>query len=192
MDYRKEYNGWLMFHKHWGFVVLALLVSVSALLALPVFSHSRLLVTPNGVNMSGTFSRDAGSVYWRVMSKAETNQIQFVLLLPVASAMDLGNDAAWPADGNDYCDLQVKSNGHRWTIENMTDPKTRVQKLQLHDVTTKTTSDLNLEHGRFWELNDAGRATQLEVIDSNTLARIFAEVKMNETNFQAPQGNSGN
>ena len=196
MDYRKKHNGWLTFHENWRFLVMAMVVVVSALLPLPVFSHLRILVTLKGMNMAGTFSRDSGSVYWCVLSRPETNQIQFVLLLPVTTTIDLGNDAAWPDDGNDYCILQVKSNRHQWKIEDIVDGKpvdgktvdgkTGVQTVQLRDLTTNTNSVLSLDKGRFWQLDDAGRATRLETIDAATLARIMSEIKTNESNLQTP------
>lgn len=191
MDYRKKHNGRLTLHDHWDFLKMALAVSAFALFAFPVFSHLRLLVTPNGVNISGTFSRDNGSVYWSVLSKPGTNQMQFVLLLPVTTAIDWGNDGDWAADANDYCHLQVKSNRHQWKIEDIMDGKTGFRTMKLHDVTANTTNVLNLHDSRFWQLDDAGRATQLKTIDVAMLARIAEEIKENETNFQAPQENSG-
>lgn len=186
MDYRKKHNGWLTFHENWRFLVMAMVVVVSALLPLPVFSHLRILVTLKGMNMAGTFSRDSGSVYWCVLSRPETNQIQFVLLLPVTTTMDLENDANWPVEGNDYCNLQVKSNRHQWKIENIIDGKTGIQTVQLRDETAKTNSVLNLDKGRFWQLDDATHATRLETIDAATMARILSEIKTNETNLQTP------
>ncbi len=186
MDYRKKRNGFAMFSEHWRFLVMTLIVSVSALLPLPVFSHLRLLVTLRGVNISGTFSRDTNSVYWCVLTKPETNQIQFVLFLPVMTNFDWSDSTTWPADGNDYCLLQVKSNRHQWKLENVVDLKTGGQTVKFLDVTANTTSDLNLTNGRFWQLNDAGRATRLEAIDAATLARILSEVKANQSNFQTP------
>lgn len=186
MVYRKEHNGWLTFHENWRFLVMVIVLVISALLPLPVFSHLRLLVTLKGVNMAGTFSRDAGSVYWCVLSRSQTNEIQFILLLPVTTTIDLGSDATWPADGNDYCILQVKSNRHQWKIENIVDGKTAVQTVHLRDMTANTNSVLNLEKGRFWQLDDAAHATRLETIDAATLARIMSEIKTNETNLQTP------
>jgi hypothetical protein len=186
MDNRKEHNRWLTFYKHWRFLVMAMVVVFSALLPLPVFSHLRILVTLKGMNLAGTFSRDTGSVYWCVLSRPETNEIQFVLLLPVTTTMELGNDAAWPDDGNDYCILQVKSNRHQWKIENVVDRKTGVQTVQLRDMTANTNSVLSLDKGRFWQLDDAAHTTRLETIDAATLARIMSEIKTNETNLQTP------
>ncbi|HUA65897.1 MAG TPA: hypothetical protein VME24_08625 [Alphaproteobacteria bacterium] len=136
--------------------------------------------------MSGNFPRENGSVYWSVLSKPETNQLQFVLLLPVTTTFDWSDSANWPVDGNDYCLVQVKSNRHQWKLENFVDPKTGVQIVQLRDVTANTTNVLSLDKGRFWQLDDAGRATRLETADAATLARIMREVETNQANFQTP------
>lgn len=189
MDYRKEHNGWLTFHEHWGILVMVLLLPIVMILfSFLEFLHShKYSMAVKSRNCNGCISSDAGSIYWCVLSKPETNQIQFVIMLPATTTTGPAGGDAWPSRGDDYCYLQVKGNGHQWKIENIMDWKSGVQTVRLRDLTANTISSLGLNEGRFWKLDGEGHATPLETIDAATMTKIFSQVKAGETNLAVGQ-----
>ena len=195
MDYRKEHNGWMTFYEHWWFLGLVLLMFVTTPIFLMLFNlaglHTHRHVPLGPEDCSGDMEQsDKGSVYWCVLAKPETNQIQFVLLLPVTATVGSGNHC-WPDHAYNYCDLQIKSTSHQWKIENLLDWKTGVHTVQLRDVTANTTGTLTLDKGRFWQLDDTGNAKRLETIDPAIQAQIFGQVKTNLTNLAMARAKAG-
>lgn len=190
MDHSKEHNGQMTFYEHWWFLALPM-IGILAAIALPVFSELHRSQISKESNMSGFFSRDSGSVYWCVLSKPKTNQIQFVLLLPVTTTIESGGNS-WTGHSDDYCNLQVKSTTHQWRIVNDLDWKAGVHTVQLQDLTANTTGTLTVDNGRFWQLDDTGGAKRLEAIDPGTMAQIFGQVKTNEAKMAMTRANAGN
>jgi hypothetical protein len=183
MDYQKEHNGWQTFHEHRGIPLMMLAIVLLALFLLPIISHhQRKAKIIESDDASGVLSSDDRSVYWNVLSEPTTNQIQFVLLLPVTTTIGSGSTNQ-PPNAYDFCNLQVKSNGHQWKIENVLDWKIGVKTVQLRDLATGTTSSLNLDDGRFWQLDEEGHATPIEKVDSAIIAKIFSQVKADGTNL---------
>jgi hypothetical protein len=112
------------------------------------------------------------------------------LLLPVTTTIGAGGE--YHSDyAYDYCNLQIKSNHHQWRIGHTLDWKAGVQTVQLRDLTANTTGTLMLDNGRFWQLDEDGRARRLDTIDPATLAQIFVQVKTNETITASAQANAG-
>jgi hypothetical protein len=185
MDYRKEHNSWLTFYEHWHFLGMVLVMAVLLAILLPMVSCSyKTVKSVESDDFYGDLSTDTGSVYWNVLSEPGTNRVQFVLLLPVTTTIGSGS-TNHPSYADDFCDLQVKSNGHQWKIANALDWKTGIQTVQLQDLTANTTSTLDLNNGRFWQLDDAGHATPLEKIDAATMDKILSQVKADQTNSAA-------
>jgi hypothetical protein len=185
MDYQKEHNGRQTFHEHWAIPLMMLAIVLLALFLLPIISHrDRTAKIIESDDASGVMSSDSGSVYWNVLSEPTTNRIQFVLLLPVTTTIGSGSTNQ-PSEAHDFCNLQIKSNGHQWKIENVLDWKTGVQTVQLRDQMANTTSTLNLNDGRFWQLDEEGHATTIEKIDSAIIAKIFSQVRADGTNLAA-------
>ena len=124
----------------------------------------------------GDLSSNTNSVYWNVLSEPGTNRIQFVLMLPVTTAIGSGSKNL-PSYDHDYCDLQIESNHHQWKIEDDLNWTNGVKTVQLRDLTANTASSLDLNSGRFWQLDDEGHPTPIENIDSNVMAKIFSQLK---------------
>jgi hypothetical protein len=182
MDYRKEHNGWPTFQEHWWFLGMAFFVLVPIFVLifnLPNHLHSHGSLASEPGNNAGFMSSGTGSVYWCVLSKPGTNELQFVLSFPATATFGQNGGYAWPSHAYDYCDFQVNSNGHQWKIENDMDWKTGVHTVLLRDLTANTTEALNLDIGRFWQLDDPGQAKRLESIDRAMLDKILGTVKTN-------------
>lgn len=193
MDYRKEHNGWVTFFEHWSFLLIILLLIALTPLFFFLFrnfgSPKRAVISESD-DISGDMSTDTNSVFWCVLSRPGTNQLEFVFLLPVTTTIGSGGESH-PTYSHDYCNLQVKSSGHQWKIDDDLDWKSGIHTVQFQDLTANTTEELKLDNGPFWQLDEQGHATRLDTVDSNTLAQIFAQVKTNETKIATGQAEAG-
>ena len=104
-----------------------------------------------------------GEVIWGSLREESTNDVQFILVLPVST--ELGTRSGTQHDFNyDYWTLTLKTNGHRWRIEAEGTMKAGFQSLQLRDLTAQHTWTLDLKVSRFWRVSEQGIFTRLDSV----------------------------
>ena len=131
-------------------------------------------------NSCGTFAItnsagvSTGTVVWGNRHDANTNDIQFVLILPETAEAGCGAQS-WGGGYYVYGDLKIKSNGHRWKIEARRTMNTRLESLQLFDSTAQMEMKVYLQLGRYWRVSENGMVARLDTVDEAITRKVLHE-----------------
>jgi hypothetical protein len=165
-----------------SFLLLSFVLAVGCRHAPPPLPKPERFRDSGSFELTNNAGVKMGTVIWVSQQDTKTNDIQFVLILPVTTEVTSGG-GSWGNVYYAYWDAKLKSNGHLWKIETRKATNARLHWLQVFNYANQTATVVQLQLGRYWQVSDDGTLVRLDAVDEAITQKVLheGEVLLKET-----------